>query len=267
MASEQIAVRKSLWRLAVGLVVLLLVVALVEAAVLAAVLWASPESRSMVVSCWRSIWPRSQQTEAIACKDPMPGDRALFLDEDVRRMHRHIDRMFEEVMGRMERQMQGFVYGSSPLASGISHPAGLADHVRYLQRDIDRLFREALQEQSRLALARGFSQASRSGPGVSPAMDLRDGGDHYMVLVNLPGMAGSNLQVSIEGRLLSIRADPEAFGDDGLPRRRFETRLMLPGPVDADSIRAAFEDGVLHVRAPKAKAESKKIVVKTGTDS
>jgi HSP20 family molecular chaperone IbpA len=99
-------------------------------------------------------------------------------------------------------------------------------------------------------------------------MDLRDGGDHYLVLMNLPGEDGSNLQVGVEGRLLSIRVEPDAFTADGLAARRFETRLLLPGPVEGASAQAVFADGVLRVRVPKATApESKKIIVKAGSDS
>lgn len=261
---EQIAVRKTRWRLAIALVVALLVVVAAEAFLLSDVFCHCSDARSLLTSRWRALRPWREKSVATLSGEPLPGDRALFLDDDVRRMHRHIDKMFDDAMRRMEQQMQGAMSAPPAFPPDMPWPSGPAEHVRYLQRDIDRLFRDALHEQARLALEQGFrspfGRAWRTG-----GINLRDAGDHYLVLVGLPGVTASNLQVCVEGRMLLI----SMASDSGAPDvRRSETRLMMPGPVEAEAVKAELVGGVLQVQIPKApRPTPQKIAVRPSPDA
>lgn len=100
-----------------------------------------------------------------------------------------------------------------------------------------------------------------------PAADIIDHGDLYELLIELPGIDRSSLQVNATDRLLSIEAQrsaptpASAEGTDqpqpitlvnevayGLCRRRFQ----LPNSIDRDRIEANYRDGVLRIRAAKA---------------
>jgi HSP20 family protein len=92
-----------------------------------------------------------------------------------------------------------------------------------------------------------------------PAMDLVETADHLVLKADLPGMSRDDVEIEIKDGVLTVagerRTDHEeksegfyrverAFG-------RFSRSLTLPDGVDADSVAAEFEDGVLDVRIPK----------------
>ncbi len=261
---EQVAVRKTKWRLTIVLVIALFVIVAAEALLLGDVFCRCPDARSLLSSRWRELRPWREKSVATLPREPLPEDRALFLDDDVRRMHRHIDKMFEEAMLRMEQQMQGAMSAPPPFPPDMPWPSGPAEHVRYLQRDIDRLFRDALHAQARLALEQGF-RSPLGGLGRSSGINLRDAGDHYLVMVGLPSVTASNLQVCVEGRMLLISMASEPDAPD---LRRSETRLMLPGPVEAEAVQAELVGGVLQVQIPKApRPAPQKITVRPSPDA
>lgn len=92
-----------------------------------------------------------------------------------------------------------------------------------------------------------------------PPMDLVETDEHLVVRADLPGMSEDDIEIEIKGSVLTIsgerRAEHEEKGE-GYHRversfGRFARSLSLPQGIDADAVRAAFEDGVLEVRVPK----------------
>lgn len=255
---EQIALKRSRWRLAIGFLTVLSLLALFETALLCALFGVNPENKAFVAMVWSKVWPFGNRIQLAKEMGPMPADRALFLDDDVRRMHHHIDRMFEEAMNRMDQQMLQMAHAPVAFSTGNAHLARPAEHFRYLQQDIDRLFRDALQEQSRLAMTDDSFYPWRSSR-VSPMVELRDAGDHFIAQLRLPTAAASNIQVRVEGRLLLIQARNDEEASQGGASRKFETRIILPGAVDGAGCSAVCENGILLVRVPKQSApEAKK---------
>ena len=91
-----------------------------------------------------------------------------------------------------------------------------------------------------------------------PALDMRDGGTNYIVVLSMPSIHESSIRVRLDGRLLTIAGTAVNRRDDANGNRRtrslrFARQIRLPGPVqDADTVRASHEDGVLTVNIPKA---------------
>ena len=88
---------------------------------------------------------------------------------------------------------------------------------------------------------------------TSPTMDMRERGDSYEIDFSLPGIDASEIEVALEGRLLTIHTTY----DELTPRHRsisqFERKVWLPGPVEgADAAHALVTNGVLKVMIPKA---------------
>jgi HSP20 family molecular chaperone IbpA len=90
---------------------------------------------------------------------------------------------------------------------------------------------------------------------ASPAMDMREHEDSYVVLFSLPGLNSSDVEVSLEGRLLSIvtvfnhPAYRDPYGHPATLRRR----VRFPGPVaDADMAKAFVTNGILTISVPKS---------------
>lgn len=117
---------------------------------------------------------------------------------------------------------------------------------------------------------RGPGPGLRHGPGfrhqmrgaLSPAMDLQDKGDNYVVLIDVPGMDADSISVTLEHNRLSISAkqryekeDKDSQGNVIFRERRsgsFKRSLSLPGPVKEGGMKTEFDKGVLRITIPKA---------------
>jgi len=107
---------------------------------------------------------------------------------------------------------------------------------------------------------------------VRARMDVVDKGDKYAVAVDLPGVRKEDIQVSIDGPRVAVRAESkgeqeEKNGAKVLHTERYATSYVrnfeLPDEVTEDGADAAFENGVLHLTLPKrAQAVSKRLTVR-----
>lgn len=90
--------------------------------------------------------------------------------------------------------------------------------------------------------------------------DVLELGDEIRVTAELPGVNPENLDVTLEGNVLTISGEktneeePEGGGRYHLMERRwgrFSRSFALPRSVDRDEVHATFEEGILTVRIPK----------------
>ena len=101
-----------------------------------------------------------------------------------------------------------------------------------------------------------------SGRMRSPRMDMTESKEAYIVRLDMPGLEKTDIQVKVEGVLLTItgrsESEAETRADDDKPLRRerrsgmFKRVVTLPGPVQADKVDARYENGVLTITVPKA---------------
>ena len=80
----------------------------------------------------------------------------------------------------------------------------------------------------------------------TPAADLYASDDTFLITLDVPGVSESEIDVTVEGRALTLRA---GGGEDTTPR--WFRRFTLPRGVDTDSIAASHADGVLTLRLPR----------------
>lgn len=93
-------------------------------------------------------------------------------------------------------------------------------------------------------------------------LDIHREGDDIVVTGALPGVAPSDIGVTIEDGVLTIegRADSDEEREDGgylLRERRsgaFRRSLRLPDDVDADNAASSYAYGVVTVRLPRTEA-------------
>jgi HSP20 family protein len=109
-----------------------------------------------------------------------------------------------------------------------------------------------------------------SGAAWTPAVDISERKDAYIVAVELPGVKLDDLKIAYQDGLLTIQGErglaPESADEQThLVERRygsFRRSITLPRHVTAEAIDASFEDGVLRVLIPKAEeAKPKRIEV------
>ena len=105
----------------------------------------------------------------------------------------------------------------------------------------------------------GFEQNEWSIP-----LDIVRDGDLVTVTANIPGVDPENIDVTIEGEVLSIKADikteEQREASDYLVRERrtgsFSRSLRLSENVDTENVEPRYESGVLTITLPML--ESKK---------
>lgn len=119
----------------------------------------------------------------------------------------------------------------------------------------DELFRD---------VAPGFYVRPLHGDGLPQAqkirLDVKEKDDAYVVDAEIPGVDKEDIQVSIDGAVVSLRAeikqhDEQKDGDKVLRSERFygaiERNFQLPLEVDAEKSSARYENGILMLQLPK----------------
>lgn len=100
------------------------------------------------------------------------------------------------------------------------------------------------------------------GGVASFPMDIYQTDKEYVVKATLPGVKADDLDVSIVGESLTIKAakqsDEEVKDEAWLLRESrytaFSRTVTLPSEVQADKVDANYEGGVLTLKIPKAEA-------------
>lgn len=99
---------------------------------------------------------------------------------------------------------------------------------------------------------------------VTPAVDILDDGDNYLVVLELPGVAQENLTLTLEKDDLIVHATrpghderAQLVHDGRASTLAFERRLTIGAGVDRDHVSARLENGLLHVTLPR-RAEEKR---------
>jgi HSP20 family protein len=135
-----------------------------------------------------------------------------------------------------------------------------AQSIPSLFGDIDELFSTAFPVPHRY-------QRYTTVPGVS----MKDAGESVDVTFDLPGIAKSDVKVTLHDGVLTVAAErkrPELQENEQWIRNeirygKFERSVNLPYPVAEEKISAVHENGLLRVTLPKAEeAKPKHIVIR-----
>jgi len=130
-----------------------------------------------------------------------------------------------------------------------------------LRDELDRLFESPFAE---------LTRTSQLWSGWTPALDVYEDKESFIVKAELPGMKREDIEVSLHDGALSISGErkSETQHEDAEVYRaerffgRFQRTVTLPGPVAADKVKAQYKDGVLTITLPKTEeAKPKQIDV------
>jgi HSP20 family protein len=106
----------------------------------------------------------------------------------------------------------------------------------------------------------GATGSGGTAPIAMP-IDLYRSGDHFVMHCDLAGIDPGSVDVGVDGRVLTIRAErsPRTDAEVQWVRREratgtFERRLTLGDGLDLDNIAATWQDGVLTLTIPVAEA-------------
>ena len=135
------------------------------------------------------------------------------------------------------------------------------DPFALFRREMNSLFDDFFSERSVAAFE-----------SFSPKVDVKDTGKEVLVTAELPGLEEKDVEVSLNGDVLTIsgekKEEKEEKGEERYRLERsygsFRRSFTLPCEIAADKASASFKKGVLSVTLPKsaAAAATKKIAVK-----
>jgi HSP20 family protein len=126
---------------------------------------------------------------------------------------------------------------------------------------------------------RFFGKVGHRGPKSSttmwPAVESFRRDSDWVMRFELPGVDPKDIDVSVAGDALTIRASREPHGDERhqdfeareISYGRFERSVPLPKSVESEQIKATYQRGVLEVSMPASpELAGRKIPIEIGTE-
>lgn len=110
-------------------------------------------------------------------------------------------------------------------------------------------------------------EASPSGGGPYPPINVFRKGDDVLIIAEVPGISKSNLDVQVQGNTVRIAGTKAIEYSKGasLHRRerlagRFDRTVTLPVEIDSDRVKAECRDGILALFLARAERDKPKSI-------
>lgn len=98
--------------------------------------------------------------------------------------------------------------------------------------------------------------------------EIKEGENEYKMRFDMPGMTKKDVKVSVEEKMLVVKAEKLGKSSEGDEEEeeeewsaksygRYSSRIALPESIEVEQIKAEVKDGVLYIAIPKAKRGSK----------
>lgn len=127
-----------------------------------------------------------------------------------------------------------------------------------------------LLSQLQRELERNVAEGSTATAEWSPAVDIKEEADKFVIHADIPGVKPEEIDISMEDGVLTIKGEKKSQSKtekEGYKRVErtygsFYRRFSLPDTANAEAISASSKHGVLEVVIPKREAvQPKKINV------
>ena len=114
------------------------------------------------------------------------------------------------------------------------------------------------------------TDAANQAHDWTPAMDIREEDNRYVLEADIPGVAREDLDITLEDSVLTIKGERTVNNEENRESYRRKERIhgsfvrqfSLPDTVNTEAISAVITNGVLEIGIPKqAKPEPRKIAV------
>ncbi len=100
---------------------------------------------------------------------------------------------------------------------------------------------------------------------VIPEYKINQANEAFEILVYMPGVTQSNLDIQLEDQWMKITGAPETLDTSGLKplhveftECNYECEFKIPNQIDREGITAKLENGVLRLGLPKAKEHKRR---------
>ena len=103
-------------------------------------------------------------------------------------------------------------------------------------------------------------------PMDSWGIEMEEGEKEVVVRAEMPGFEASELEVTLRGNVLSLRAEHREPAEKGAVERRearLERTVTLPAGIEPEKVEACYRNGVLEIHVPRTpEAQPRRIEVK-----
>ena len=106
-------------------------------------------------------------------------------------------------------------------------------------------------------------------PSWVPIADVYDSPEAYLVELELPGLARTDIDLRVKGREVTVRGERHPAGGHSAAFHRLERRygpfarsFRFDADIDGKQVKAEIKNGLLSLTVPKAKTRATKRVVK-----
>jgi HSP20 family protein len=115
------------------------------------------------------------------------------------------------------------------------------------------------------------SMEDRRAESWTPPVDIVEKDSNLTLMVSLPGMTEKDIELKIEGQVLTIKGERKSQEAAGFTYHQQESRygtfsrsFSLPDSVNLEHIKADYKNGILAVSVPQ-KPEAKSRTIKVNT--
>ncbi len=131
-------------------------------------------------------------------------------------------------------------------------------------------FRDEIGRFQQDMMNRFWGKNGQEGDLWHPSIDLSETTEAYQVKAELPGVRPDEINIEVHDDVVTItgeRKEEKASDKEDCHIRemsygKFTRSVRLPMPIDADKVKAKFDDGVLKVTLPKTeKTKPKRIEI------
>ncbi|MBA5778345.1 Hsp20/alpha crystallin family protein [Stappia sp. F7233] len=132
-----------------------------------------------------------------------------------------------------------------------------SDPFANLGQDLNRVFAD---------FSKRFPAFGGSGEGTFPALDVNETDRGLEISVEVPGVSEKDIDVSVVGRMLTVKGEKRASKEVSEENRHvsersygaFRRTLTLPFEPDPAKVEAHMDNGVLTISLPKPPEEVRK---------
>lgn len=151
------------------------------------------------------------------------------------------------------------------LAERPREHSGLSDYLREpfnrLRGEVDRIFDEFPPRFPTTNLGIRYLASL-----PMPALEMRETDKEYHLSVELPGVPGDEVDISVDGDLLIVKGEKKEEREEKernytMSERSygmFERRVTLPADCDVDGIEASSDNGVIAITIPRKESTPEK---------
>ena len=182
--------------------------------------------------------------------------------EDLENMQNQINRLLYEMARNAPFTRQNISRQDRHDRQDQFHPP---DNIQRLQAEIAHIFQRA--HDSRHSGALNLIEQDWRDVGEISSVNLDEDGTNYVVTVSMPGFERTDININLNGRILTVEAGTEqqpatrnspaapAAAQSGFSGR-FKTQIMLPSDIIGESAQASYENSILKITIPRKPASN-----------